>query len=61
MIHDQDTGLAVLNAICLRKGKDILWAKGKTGLRDLWSKWTKIHLHLTGPIRDVLKLHAVCL
>jgi formylglycine-generating enzyme required for sulfatase activity len=23
------------------KGKGYLWAKGKTGLRDLWSKWTK--------------------
>ena len=23
------------------KGKRYLWAKGKTGLRDLWSKWTK--------------------
>jgi sulfatase modifying factor 1 len=22
-------------------GKGYLWAKGKTGLRDLWSKWTK--------------------
>jgi formylglycine-generating enzyme len=23
------------------QGKGYLWAKGKTGLRDLWSKWTK--------------------
>ena len=23
------------------KGKGYLWAKGKTGLRDIWSKWTK--------------------
>ena len=23
------------------KGEGYLWAKGKTGLRDLWSKWTK--------------------
>jgi formylglycine-generating enzyme required for sulfatase activity len=23
------------------KGKGYLWAKGKTGLRDLWNKWTK--------------------
>ena len=23
------------------KGKGYLWSKGKTGLRDLWSKWTK--------------------
>ncbi len=23
------------------KGKGYLWAKGTTGLRDLWGKWTK--------------------
>ena len=41
MKPNQGTGWHVLNAIFLPKVHGYLWAKGTTGLRDLWSFWTK--------------------
>jgi formylglycine-generating enzyme len=41
--YDTRSGVRVACVDCHLppKGDHYLWAKGKTGLRDLWSKWTK--------------------
>ena len=41
MIHRSGYRVACVECHLPPKGKGYLWAKGTTGLRDLWSKWTK--------------------